>query len=225
MSTPRILLLLFMLLAAASFFYFDAQQYLSLSNLKTQQTALQAYCTASPLKAMLWYMLLYIVVTGLSLPGATVLTLAGGALFGLFWGSLLVSFASSIGATLAFLSARFLLRDWVQTRFAQHMQALNAGIAAEGAWYLFMLRLAPLFPFVVINLLMGLTFVPTLTFYWVSQVGMLAGTVVYVNAGTQLAQVNSLADILSPPLLASLVLLACFPYLAKKLVEHLPRGA
>ena len=164
------------------------------------------------------YFLIYVAVTALSLPGAVVMTLAGGALFGLWVGLLVVSFASSIGATLAFLASRLLLRDWVQGRFGDRLAAVNAGIAKDGAFYLFTLRLVPLFPFFVINLLMGLTPIKTRTFYWVSQVGMLAGTLVFVNAGTQLAKLDSLSGILSPALLGSFALLGVFPLLAKKLV-------
>jgi uncharacterized membrane protein YdjX (TVP38/TMEM64 family) len=171
------------------------------------------------LKAALLFFVAYVAVTGLSLPGAAVMTLAGGAVFGLFWGLLLVSFASSLGATLAFLASRFLLRDWVQQRFGDRLRAINAGIEKEGGFYLFTLRLVPVFPFFVINLLMGLTPIKTRTFYWVSQIGMLAGTLVYVNAGTQLARIDSLAGILSPALLGSFVLLGLFPLLAKKIVD------
>ena len=149
---------------------------------------------------------LYIAVTGLSLPGAAVLTLAGGAVFGVLLGTLIVSFASSIGATLAFLAARFLFRDWVKSRFSARLQSIDDGVRRDGAFYLFTLRLVPVFPFFMINLAMGLTPMKVRTFYWVSQVGMLAGTLVYVNAGTQLAKLDSLSGILSPALLGSFVL-------------------
>ena len=165
------------------------------------------------------YALIYIAVTGLSLPGAAILTLAGGAVFGLLWGTVIVSFASTIGATLAFLAARFLFRDAVKSRFGDRLQAIDAGVAKEGALYLFTLRLVPVFPFFVINLAMGLTNLKTQTFYWVSQVGMLAGTLVYVNAGTQLGQLESLSGILSPGLIGSFVLLGIFPLIANKIVE------
>jgi pyruvate/2-oxoglutarate dehydrogenase complex dihydrolipoamide dehydrogenase (E3) component/uncharacterized membrane protein YdjX (TVP38/TMEM64 family) len=159
-----------------------------------------------------------VVVTALSLPGAALMTLAGGAVFGLWWGTLLVSFASSIGATLAFLVSRFLLRDWVAARFGQRLAAVDAGVQREGAFYLFTLRLVPLFPFFVINLLLGLTAMKARTFYWVSQLGMLAGTVVYVNAGTQLAKIESVAGIVSPGLLLSFALLGVFPLIARRIV-------
>ncbi len=164
------------------------------------------------------YGLLYISVTGLSLPGAAILTLAGGAIFGVFWGTLIVSFASSIGATLAFLASRFLFRDSVKDKFGEQLKAIDEGVAKEGAFYLFTLRLIPVFPFFMINLLMGLSNMKTWTFYWVSQIGMLAGTVVYVNAGTQLGHIKSLAGILSPAVLGSFILLGIFPLLAKRII-------
>jgi len=202
----------------ATFLTLDLQHYLTLENLKTRQTGIAYYRQVHPLLTAALYAMLYIAVIALSLPGATILTLAGGAVFGLLWGTLIVSFASSIGATLAFLAARFLLRDWVRARFGQRLQTINAGLQRDGAYYLFTLRLVPLFPFFLINLAMGLTPMKTWTFYWISQIGMLAGTVVYVNAGTQLAKIDSLSGILSPGLLASFALLGLFPLLTKKLL-------
>jgi uncharacterized membrane protein YdjX (TVP38/TMEM64 family) len=204
----------------AIFFYFDFQDYLSLTKLQSQQAAILSYYTNHPILMLLAYGLIYIAITGLSLPGATILTLAGGALFGLLWGTVIVSFASSIGATLAFLAARFLFRDNIESQFADRLKTVNDGIAKDGAYYLFTLRLVPLFPFFVINLVMGLTAMKTTTFYWVSQIGMLAGTLVYVNAGTQLATIKSLSDITSPFLIGSFVLLGIFPLIAKKYVEY-----
>jgi uncharacterized membrane protein YdjX (TVP38/TMEM64 family) len=166
---------------------------------------------------------LYVLITALSIPGAAIMTLAAGAVFGLLMGTVIVSFASSLGATLAFLISRFLLRDYVERKFGPTAERLNRGVQTEGAYYLFTLRLVPLFPFFAINLAMGLTRLPTLTFYWVSQLGMLAGTVVYVNAGTQLGQIEATADILSPGLIGSFVLLGLFPLLAKKSVEFVRR--
>ncbi|MSP98777.1 MAG: pyridine nucleotide-disulfide oxidoreductase, partial [Betaproteobacteria bacterium] len=163
----------------------------------------------------------YVAVTGLSLPGAAIMTLVAGAIFGLVWGTLLVSFASSIGATLAFLATRFLLRDWVQKRFGQQFGALNAGVEKEGGLHLFTLRMIPVVPFFVINLAMGLTPIRAGTFYWVSQLGMIAGTVVYVNAGTQLAAIQSPSGILSPGLIGTFVLLGFFPLIAKRIVDAL----
>ncbi len=161
---------------------------------------------------------IYIAVTALSLPGAAVLTLAGGGLFGRVVGTITVSFASTIGATLACAVSRYLLRDWVQARFGDKLAAINAGIEKEGAFYLFSLRLVPVFPFFVINLLMGLTRMRLVTFYWVSQVGMLAGTFVYVNAGRQLSRIEALSGILSPGVAVSLVALGLFPIAVKKLL-------
>ncbi|MBP7649378.1 MAG: FAD-dependent oxidoreductase [Phenylobacterium sp.] len=203
-----------------AFFAFDLGRFLTLDALKAGQATFAAGYDASPWWVAGAYLLLYVAVTALSLPGAAVMTLAGGALFGLWVGTLLVSFASSIGATLAFLVSRWLLRDWVQGRYGERLAAVNAGMAKDGAFYLFTLRLVPVFPFFVINLLMGLTPIKTRTFYGVSQLGMLAGTLVYVNAGTQLAQLDSLSGILSPGLVASFALLGVFPWLAKRLVAR-----
>ncbi len=219
MKKSKVLLLLVFLAVISLFFIYDLQQYLSLEVLKTQQHAMESYRSEHPALTVLIYMLLYIAVTGLSLPGATILTLAGGAVFGLIWGTLIVSFASTIGATLAFLAARFLFQDTVTTHFASRLKIINQGIERDGAFYLFTLRLVPVFPFFMINLTMGLTTLRLWTFYWVSQLGMLAGTIVYINAGTQLAKIDSLAGILSPALLASFALLGVFPLAAKKIVE------
>ncbi|MCB1933042.1 MAG: FAD-dependent oxidoreductase [Candidatus Accumulibacter sp.] len=221
MNTRRLLLIAVLAGLLIAYFAFDLGRFLSIDYFKSQQEAIEAWREAQPFKAALLFFLAYVAVTGLSLPGAAVMTLAAGAVFGLFWGLLLVSFASSLGATLAFLASRFLLHDWVQKRFADRMRAINAGIDREGGFYLFTLRLVPLFPFFVINLVMGLTPLKTRTFYWVSQVGMLAGTLVYVNAGTQLARIDSLSGILSPALLGSFVLLGIFPLIAKKIVDAL----
>ncbi|MBI5786081.1 MAG: FAD-dependent oxidoreductase [Rhodocyclales bacterium] len=219
MSLRKILLAAVLAAAVGLFFAFDLGRYFSLETLKAQQAAIEAFRAEQPGLAVAIYFAVYVAVTALSLPGATLMTLAGGAVFGLWWGLLIVSFASSIGATLAFLVARFLLRDWVAGRFGARLAAIDAGIKREGAFYLFTLRLVPVFPFFVINLLLGLTAMKARTFYWVSQLGMLAGTVVYVNAGTQLAKIDSLAGIVSPGLLASFALLGVFPLVAKKIVE------
>jgi pyruvate/2-oxoglutarate dehydrogenase complex dihydrolipoamide dehydrogenase (E3) component/uncharacterized membrane protein YdjX (TVP38/TMEM64 family) len=211
--------LLVLLAAVVAFFALDLGQYLNLAAIKSRQADLEAWRAARPLMAGVIFFAAYVAVTALSLPGAVVMTLAGGAIFGLGWGLLLVSFASSMGATLAFLASRWLLGDWVQSRFGERLKALNAGVDKDGAFYLFTLRLVPVFPFFVINLAMGLTRLKPWTFYWVSQLGMLAGTVVYVNAGTQLAQIKSLSGIVSPGLLGSLVLLGLFPLIARKLIN------
>ena len=219
MNPRKILLLTALLLALGAFFAFDLGRYFSLGSLQESQARLAAWREQQPLALAAGYFLVYVAVTALSLPGATIVTLAGGAIFGLGWGLLIVSFASSIGATLAFLTARFLLRDSVQARFGQRLAEVDRGIRKDGAFYLFTLRLIPVVPFFVINLLMGLTNMKAWTFYWVSQLGMLAGTAVYVNAGTQLGQLTSLQGIVSPGLLGSFVLLGLFPLIARRVVE------
>lgn len=223
MNPKKSLLLLAVAAAIAAFFVFDLGRFLSLEQLKQSQAAFAELQAAHPGRVVAAYFALYVAATALSLPGATIITLAGGALFGLWWGTLIVSFASSIGATLAFLVARFALRDTVQARFGARLAELNRGIERDGAFYLFTLRLIPVVPFFVINLLMGLTSMKARTFYWVSQLGMLAGTVVYVNAGTQLSRIDSLQGILSPGLLGSFVLLGLFPLAAKWVLALLQR--
>ncbi|NDP59302.1 MAG: FAD-dependent oxidoreductase [Oxalobacteraceae bacterium] len=219
MTKNRLFLLLLIVAAIIAFFVFDLGRYLSLDELKSRQQALQDAAAASPLASAGIFFLVYTAVTALSFPGAAILTLAAGAIFGLWFGTLIVSFASCAGATLAFLSARFILRDWVIRRFGDKLKSFNEGIARDGALYLFTLRLVPVFPFFLINLLMGLTVMPVRTYYWVSQLGMLAGTLVFVNAGTQLAQITSLKGILSPGLLLSFVLLGVFPLIARKALD------
>lgn len=201
------------------YFVFDLGQYFSLDFFKARQADIDAYYRANPVAAAVGFFAIYVAVTGLSLPGAAIMTLVAGAIFGLLWGTIIVSFASSIGATLAFLVARFLLRDGVQSRFGDSLRKVNEGVEKDGAFYLFALRLVPAFPFFVINLVMGLTPIRTTLFYVVSQVGMLPGTLVYVNAGTQLADVRALGDIASPSLLASFALLGLFPFVARKGIE------
>ncbi len=212
---------LLVLIAAivAGFFYFDLHQLLTLDGLKSGLTQFEEWRSASPVLVTGGFLFLYIVVTALSLPGAVIMTLAAGALFGLVLGTVIVSFASSIGATLAFLASRYLLQSTVQKRFGDRLKAFNEGVEKDGAFYLFTLRLVPVFPFFLINLVMGLTKLRAFTFYWASQLGMLVGTVIYVNAGTQLGQLESLSGILSPSLLFSFVLLGLLPLMAKKIVE------
>ena len=195
------------------------EQYFTLSYVKASQEKFAALYVNHGLMVIAAYMMIYILVTSLSLPGAAIMTLAGGALFGLLIGTIVVSFASTIGATLACFVSRFVLRDWVQERFGDKLKEVNEGIAREGSFYLFTLRLIPIFPFWLINLVMGLTKMPLRTFYWVSQVGMLAGTIVYVNAGKELAKINSISGILSPGLIISFVLLGLFPIATKKLLS------
>ncbi|WMC12062.1 FAD-dependent oxidoreductase [Oceanimonas pelagia] len=219
----KLLLLAVLALLLLTFFAFDLQQWLTLDALKRHQAAIAAFHAESPWLMAGGFFLLYVLMAALSLPGAAVMTLAAGALFGLVEGLVLVSFASSLGATLAFLVARFLLRQQVQRRFGNRLRAVNRGIEQDGAFYLFTLRLVPVFPFFMINLLMGLTPLATRTFYWVSQLGMLPGTLVYVNAGTQLAAIERPGDILSPALLMSFTLLGLFPWLARGLLRHIQR--
>jgi len=221
MKTSKTILFVVIGALITIFFMFDLQQYLTLDTLKSKQGAIENYRSIHPELTAIIYGLIYIAVTGLSLPGATILTLAGGAVFGVLWGTVIVSFASTIGATLAFIAARFLFRDTVKSRFSSKMKAIDEGIARDGAFYLFTLRLVPVFPFFMINLTMGLTTLKVTTFYWVSQIGMLAGTVVFVNAGTQLAKIDSLSGILSPAVLGSFVLLGLFPLIAKRTVASI----
>jgi pyruvate/2-oxoglutarate dehydrogenase complex dihydrolipoamide dehydrogenase (E3) component/uncharacterized membrane protein YdjX (TVP38/TMEM64 family) len=214
-----------LLFAAAIFawFQFDLGQYLTLDALKARQGDIAALYAGNPAVVIGGYFAAYVALTTLSFPGAAIMTLAGGAIFGLGLGLLIVSFASTIGATLAFLTSRYLLRDWVQGKFGARLAAINAGMERDGAFYLFSLRLVPVFPFFVVNLLMGLTPIRTLTYFWVSQIGMLLGTAVYVNAGTQLAGISSLRDVASPGLLASFAALGLLPWIGKAVMSALKR--
>lgn len=223
-TAGKVVLLLVVAAGVAAFFLFDLGQYASLEYLKSVHSEVLAEVGDHPIRSSLVYFVGYVVVTGLSLPGAAVMTLAGGAVFGLVWGLVLVSFASSAGATIAMLISRTLLGDWVQEKYGEQLASINAGLEKDGAFYLFSLRMVPLFPFFVINLVMGLTPLSAWRFYWVSQVGMLAGTVVFVFAGTQLAEVESLSDVLSPGLIFAFSLLGLFPLLARKLMEALGRA-
>ncbi len=220
MKKSKLILLAVIAILITIFFVFDLQQYLSLENFQAQRTEIVNFYEAHPWQTILIFFAIYVVVTGLSLPGATILTLAAGAIFGVFDGTIIVSFASTIGATLAFLVSRYLFKDFVQERFKSQLGSINRGVEKDGAFYLFALRLVPAFPFFVINLVMALTPIKTWTFYWVSQIGMFAGTIVYVNAGTQIGQLESLGGILSPALLLSFVLLGIFPFIAKKVLDY-----
>ena len=217
----KIALLALIAVAIGAFFYFDLGRFLSLDGFKTQQATASALVADNPWQSAIVFFAAYVAVAALSLPGAAIMTLMGGAIFGFSKGLVLVSFASAIGATLAFLSSRFLLRDWVQAKFGERLKPINEGVAKDGPFYLFALRLVPLFPFFVVNLVMGLTTIKTWPFYWVSQLGMLAGTAVFVNAGTQLAQISSLKGIISPAILGSFALLGIFPIIAKKILDVL----
>ena len=211
-------------LGVSAFFMFDLNQLLTLENIKASQAQFEQWRNTSPIFVSLAFLIIYTIVTALSMPGAAIMTLAAGALFGIIWGTIIVSFASTFGATLAFLASRYLFRDFIQQRFGNQLQSINNGIQRDGNFYLFTLRLVPVFPFFLINLLMGLTLIPAKSFYWVSQVGMLVGTIIYVNAGTQLSQIENLNSILSGQLLLSFALLGIFPLLAKKAVNIFKRN-
>jgi len=217
-NAQKIIIIAAIIAAVAAFRIFNLGEYLSLSYIKESQQKFEALYAERTIAVIGGYMLVYILVTSLSLPGAAVMTLAGGALFGLLKGTIIVSFASSIGATLACFVSRFILRDWVQEKFKEKLITVNEGIDREGSFYLFTLRLIPVFPFWLINLILGLTKMPLRTFYWVSQIGMLPGTIVYVNAGKELGKIESLSGILSPGLVLSFLLLGLFPLITKKLL-------
>lgn len=223
MNKNKLLLLAAIAALIVAFFAFDIDRYFTLDFFRSQQAAISGYVQTSPIQAGLVFFLIYVVVTGLSLPGAALMTLAAGAIFGLLWGTVIVSFASTLGATLAFLASRFLFRDAIQSRFSRNLKAINSGMEQDGSFYLFTLRLVPAFPFFVINLVMGLTPLKTWTFYWVSQTGMLAGTLVYVYAGTEIARIESLRGILSPGLIISFTLLGLFPLIAKWIVSTIKK--
>ena len=197
------------------YFYFDLHQLLTLEYLKSSLENFTTFTDRHPVLVLTAFFLLYVLVTAASLPGAAIMTLAAGALFGLVTGTILVSFASTLGATLAFLLSRFIFKNIVQQKFGRRLEKINEGVRKDGAFYLFTLRLVPAFPYFLINLLMGLTPIRTWTFYWISQIGMLAGTIVYVNASTQLVQINSTSDLLSPELIGAFILLGLFPWLAR----------
>src|SRR5438874_3486255 len=221
MRAKPIVLGVLLAIAVIAWFALDLGRFLTLEKLHEHQEWLVQQKNASPLLFGAAFSAVYVLITGASIPGATVLTLAAGSVFGLLWGIVLVSFASALGATIAFIVARYLLRDFVRRRFERQSAAVDAGIKKDGIFYLLALRLVPIFPFFLINLVMGLTAIPVTTFYWVSQLGMLPGTIVYVNAGTQLSQVRTLADVASPMLLGSFALLGIFPLLAKFALDRI----
>lgn len=216
MNSNKILLVVLIAALVIAWFGFGGADLLSFDAIKEQQSAWADYYQQHPVLAVSLFFVVYVLITALSLPGAALLTLLAGALFGFWVGLILVSFASSLGATLAFLTARYIARDWAQNAFAKPLATINEGLDKEGAFYLFSLRLVPVFPFFLINIAMGLTRFPVWPFYWVSQLGMLAGTAVYVNAGTQLASLTGLEDILSVPLMVSFCLLGVLPLVAKR---------
>lgn len=221
MTKSRLLLFLTLVALIASFFALGFNHYLTLDFFQSQQVAITEFYHTHPLSTALYYLGIYVIITGLSLPGAALMTLAGGAIFGFLQGTLLVSFASTIGATLAFLSSRFLFQESVQNRFGEKLKTINQGIEKDGNLYLFSLRLVPIFPFFMVNLIMGVTPMKVIPFFIVSQIGMLAGTVVFVNAGVQISQLDSLTGILSPGVLASFALLGIFPLIAQWIINTL----
>lgn len=224
MNKTKLILIALLVIAIFGYITLDLGQYLTLEYAQSQLSNIQDYKNENFAQTALIYFIGYVIATGLSIPGAIIITLLGGAIFGLFWGTLLVSFASSIGATLAFLASRVLLRDWVQRRFGDYLAPLNKGIEKDGSFYLFSIRMVPLFPFFVVNLLMGLTAIRTTSFYLASQAGMLIGTAVYVNAGSELSQISSLSGLVSAPVLGSLVLLGVFPLIAKLILNSMQRN-
>ena len=217
----KIGLLIVIVLAIIAFFFYDIQQYTTLDYIKAKQQNILEYYKQNFFFVLVLFIFLYVLVTALSLPVATFLTLVGGALFGFSSGLIIVSFASTIGATLAFLMARFLAQNYVQKNFKNQLSKINKKFKSEGSFYLFALRLVPVFPFFIINVVMGLMTIKTWTFYWVSQLGMLPGTIVYVYAGTQLAQIETFSDITSPSMLIAFALLGLFPLIAKNFIQFI----
>ena len=224
MNKTKILLVIIIIAVIASYVFFDLGRFLTLSFIQSQLSEIQQFRDENFGLNALLYFTAYIAITALSIPGAVIVTLLGGAIFGVLWGTLIVSFASSIGATLAFLVSRLLLRDWVQSKFGHYLAPINRGVEKDGSFYLFSIRMVPLFPFFIVNLLMGLTPIGVGSFYIVSQVGMLVGTAVYVNAGSELAQITSLSGLVSPSVILSFVLLGLFPLAAKFIVGLIKRN-
>jgi len=224
MTKTRYFLLFLLAVVIGLYLALDLGRFLTLEFVQSQLEQIQEFKQDNFALAALLYFLIYVAATALSIPGAIVITLIGGAIFGLLWGTILVSFASSIGATLAFLASRLLLRDWVQSRFRDYLAPVNRGIEKDGSFYLFSIRMVPLFPFFVVNLLMGLTPIKTRSFYLVSQLGMFLGTIVYVNAGSELARIDSLSGLASAPIIFSLVLLGLLPLLARFVVDAIARN-
>jgi uncharacterized membrane protein YdjX (TVP38/TMEM64 family) len=221
MNHKKIIIVSLFVVAIALFFSLDIGQYLNLAYVKSQQDAINNYYALNPIRTGLIFFISYVLVTGISLPGAGIMTLAGGAIFGVVWGTILVSFGSVLGATIAFLIARYLFHDYVQEKFKKYLEPINHGIRKEGDLYLFTIRFVPIFPFFIINNLMALTPIKTINFAVVSQIGMLLPTIIFVNAGTQLARIESPGDVLSPEIILSFVLLGIFPLLAKKVLIYI----
>jgi uncharacterized membrane protein YdjX (TVP38/TMEM64 family) len=220
MNNKKIIIVTLFIILIVLFFSLDIAQYLDLGYIKSQQSAIDNYYATNPIRTCFIFFISYILITGISLPGAGILTLAAGAIFGVVWGTILVSFGSVFGATMAFLIARYLFHDYVQNRFKKYLEPINHGIRKEGDLYLFTIRFVPIFPFFIINNLMALTPIKTLNFALVSQIGMLIPTIIFVNAGTQLAKIESPGDVLSPELIFSFALLGIFPLAAKKILVY-----
>jgi len=219
MNFKKIILISTVLILFSSYFYFDLGNFLSLGYIKESQNSFQSHYLENPITTLLIFFIIYTLITAVSFPGAAVLTLLAGALFGIVVGTIVVSFASTIGATIAMLFSRYMFHDYVKEKLKKSYKKINDGIKKEGAFYLFTLRLVPIFPFFLINIAMGLTNMKLWTYYWISQIGMFAGTIVYVNAGSQLSNINSLSGILSFNIIVSFVILGVFPYIAKKSIE------
>jgi len=221
MNKKKLALVTLFIIAIGLFFMLDLGQYLNLAYVKSKQEVINNYYVLNPVKTGLIFFISYILITGISLPGAGIMTLAGGAIFGVVWGTILVSFGSVFGATMAFLIARYLFHDYIQHRFSHRLERINKGIREEGDLYLFTIRVVPIFPFFIVNTLMALTPIKTLNFAVVSQIGMLVPTIIFVNAGTQLARIESPSDVLSLELLLSFALLGLFPLVAKKILIYI----
>lgn len=219
MTKSKAFLLTFIVILITAFFIFDLEDYFTLEFLKSKQAVIDAYYRSNPVKTGLIYVFIYIAVTSISLPTSAIMTLTGGAIFGLLWGTMLASIASTSGAVIAFLSSRFVFRDAIQKRFSDKLTSVNKGIEKDGAVYLFTMRLVPIFPYFIINPVMGLTPIRTITFSFITLIGMLPASIVFVNAGTQIARITQPGDVMSPELIASLVLLGIFPLLANKAVS------
>ena len=224
MNKKKVVLFTLFITFVTSFFLFDFYQYLNLAYVKSQQQIINDYYSLNPVKTGLIFFISYVLITGISLPGAGIMTLAGGAIFGFIWGTLLVSFGSVFGATIAFLITRYLFHDYVQENFGKYLKPINNGIKKEGDLYLFTIRIVPIFPFFIVNILMALTPIKTLNFSLVSQIAMLIPTMVFVNAGTQLAHIASPRDVLSPELIVSFVLLGFFPYIGKRILSIIKKN-
>lgn len=224
MNKTKILIVALILAALASYFLFDLGRFLTLDFAQSQLGQLQAYREENFALTVAIYFTFYVLIAALSIPGAVIITLLGGAIFGTFWGTIIVSFASSIGATLAFLVSRTLLRDWVQAKFGNYLAPINRGMEKDGNFYLFSIRMVPLFPFFMVNLLMGLTPIKVVSYYWVSQLGMLLVTAVYVNAGSELAQINSLSGLVSGSVIMSLVLVGIFPLIGRLIINAIQKN-